>query len=459
MIAKNLTFLVLVTTLFGITACKKDRIAPFRQEVAFIKYYGHVEQQIASDVQQTPDDNGYILVGSSNSYRPEAFHDVYVVKTDSLGNELWSRRLGSSGFEDYGIKVLVLQDGSGYLVAATSQDQTPIPRPGGGRSLPPRKIILYRLDLTGQVQQTITLRANLANTNDSVKDIKQLPDGGFVLTGSTDGVNVLKPEYQANRDNDLLDILTMRLNANFGVVWQTVDGFVGEDEGVAIHQVGPNFVITGLTQQKVGNDFEERFFLVKYRASAGTIVNQETFAPPGVVLSTASATLMADTTRIILYGQIDRGLRAGSLAMLQVDVKEGDLLQVGDFFYLNRSDLRQTTPLASQLKANSIAHVPGTNHYLFTATDQDGSGQSIQIVAGQVQVNTQNIFSLNWANNFGGPRSLNTSASTIIPVIRRVEGVAQVNVLGFVFTGTFDLITNTMIGLVRLNNQGTLRPE
>jgi hypothetical protein len=57
--------------------------------------YDNAHDETARAVQQT-NDSGYILAGESYLYDGNNFCDIYLVKTDSLGNMLWSKTYGGA---------------------------------------------------------------------------------------------------------------------------------------------------------------------------------------------------------------------------------------------------------------------------------------------------------------------------------------------------------------------------
>lgn len=72
---------------------------------------------LSSDVQPTFD-GGFIIVGSTNLFG-SGFNDIYLVKTDSIGNYLWSKTYGSSGNEG-AIKIKQTSDGGFIIVGSTN---------------------------------------------------------------------------------------------------------------------------------------------------------------------------------------------------------------------------------------------------------------------------------------------------------------------------------------------------
>ncbi len=87
------------------------------------KTFGGSDDEIASSVQQTTD-GGYILAGATDSFGA-GYRDVYLVKTYSNGDEQWHKTFGGSGDDD-AISVQQTSDGGFVVAGSTSSGDTGI---------------------------------------------------------------------------------------------------------------------------------------------------------------------------------------------------------------------------------------------------------------------------------------------------------------------------------------------
>jgi hypothetical protein len=187
-------------------------------QITFERTYGGAEPNIGYSVQQTTD-GGYIIAGMT--YPGGTGPDVYLSKTDSLGNVLWSRTFGGSNFDD-GRSVQQTIDG-GYIIAGTTTSF------GTGYA----GAYLVKTDTRGDTQWT--------RTYDRVQDVygysvQQTPDGGYVIAGTIMDSARLYHAYLIRTDS-------------FGdTVWTRTYGNSALDEGRSVlATIDSGFIIVGNT--------------------------------------------------------------------------------------------------------------------------------------------------------------------------------------------------------------------
>lgn len=106
-------FLIAITLISLLFArCKKDELDLSK---GFIKYFGGIEFDEAADMRPTGD-GGYIMIGSTST-TGKGGTDIYLVKADSKGNQEWSRTYGDI-LNDNGASVYPVSDG-GFILIGT----------------------------------------------------------------------------------------------------------------------------------------------------------------------------------------------------------------------------------------------------------------------------------------------------------------------------------------------------
>jgi hypothetical protein len=130
--------------------------------------FGGTYEERGYFVQLTPD-GGYIVVGTTWSYGA-GDGDVYLIKTDALGNALWSRTYGGSGY-DFCRSIQVTPD-SGFVMAGLTSSF------GQGGS----DAYLIRTNKNGDILWTRTFGGML---DDAIYSVGLTSDGGYIVTGGT----------------------------------------------------------------------------------------------------------------------------------------------------------------------------------------------------------------------------------------------------------------------------------
>lgn len=165
-------------------------------QMVFEKAYGGLDWEFGKSVRQTAD-GGYILFGNAGpSVNVE--QDLYLIKTDMLGNELWNKAFVESENE-YGSEVEITSD-DGFILCGTDRNGLI------------DTLILIKTDESGALIWKKQFPAKEGNA------IEQTIDGGFVVTGDT----II--------GSDSIKVLLLRTDANGNMVWsKTYDRGWGGD--------------------------------------------------------------------------------------------------------------------------------------------------------------------------------------------------------------------------------------
>ena len=148
-------------------------------------YGGSSLEDYAEDGQQTSD-GGYIIVGETKPFGTSwKAWDIYLIKTDSNGDPLWSKTYGGLS-QDSGYSVQQTTDG-GYIIGALTNSF------GSGDY----DIYLIKTNATGETLWTKTFGGNDA---DFVSSVQETADGGYIILGSTESYGA------GNRDIWLIKI-------------------------------------------------------------------------------------------------------------------------------------------------------------------------------------------------------------------------------------------------------------
>ncbi|MCK4303351.1 MAG: carboxypeptidase regulatory-like domain-containing protein [Candidatus Eisenbacteria sp.] len=173
-------------------------------------------------VQQTPD-GGYIAAGEVVINNVD--QQLYLVKTDAVGDTLWTTISGSGSSAEIGRSVCQTSDG-GYIAAGLR-----VVFMGACSAY------LVRTDSLGNILWTRT--HNFGSNTDEALEIQQTTDGGYIFTGFTNG-------HEAPGD-----VLLAKTDALGSVVWTTICGRSGiKDKAFSVRQTTSSddgFIVAGYT--------------------------------------------------------------------------------------------------------------------------------------------------------------------------------------------------------------------
>lgn len=230
-VLRNLISLVLLTLPFVAVSCQKTEEGP---KVNWEKTYGGPNYDVGYSVQQTSD-GGYIVAGYTSSFGAGG-QDIYLIKTDNLGDTIWTKTYGGTN-SDFGYSVQQTSDG-GYIIAGTSD-------------LALSDVYLIKTDANGDLIWAKTY----GGTNPEHGAVQQTSDGGYIVVGGTSDGN---------------DIWLLKTDVNGDTLWSHTYGGDGADYGKSVQQTSDGgYIIAGSTHSFSKGDAD--VYLIKTDAVGDTI--------------------------------------------------------------------------------------------------------------------------------------------------------------------------------------------
>jgi len=211
-----------------------------------IMIFGGSRYDFGSEIIQTLD-GGYIIVGYTGSFG-NGDDDVWLIKTDANGREQWNRTFGGVK-EDRGFSVQQTSDG-GYILAGYTYSY------GAGSY----DIWVIKTNTIGEEQWNKTFGET---SLDKANSIKNTNDGGYILTGITDGWSI--DGY----------VFLLKIDSAGNSQWEkTYGGFHTYDYGVSVTQTQDNgYMIVG-RHEKAPHSLNWYNWLVKTDANGNEVWNK-----------------------------------------------------------------------------------------------------------------------------------------------------------------------------------------
>ena len=207
--------------------------------------FGGTDHDTTKSVQQATD-GGYILAGGTHSYGA-GLSDIWLVKTDSNGNEQWKQTFGGTGWDE-AWSVQQTSDG-GYILAGRTDSY------GAGSY----DFWLVKTDSNGNELWNMTFGGT---GDDSAYSVQQTSDGGYILAGRTDS-------YGAGS----YDFWLVKTDSNGNELWNQTLGGTSGDSAYSVQQTtGGGYILVGRTTSYGAG--REDFWLVKTDSDGNELWNQ-----------------------------------------------------------------------------------------------------------------------------------------------------------------------------------------
>jgi hypothetical protein len=328
--------------------------------------YGGSEWDIARCVRQT-DDGGFIVAGETASFGA-GHNDCYLVKTDSVGDTLWTRTYGLAPYNEDAYSVQQTDDG-GYILAGTFQYDYV------GRGL--TDFYLIKTDSSGNTEW----EENYGGASyDRAYSVQQTSDGGYITAGFRLDLNagghnpyVVKTDnfgdiiwtrvyggeywdvaYSIQQTNDggyiiagetysfgagYNDVYIVKTDPAGDTLWTRTYGSINQEGAYSIQQTMDNgYIIAGWTMSFGAGEGD--CYLIK-TDPAGDTVWTRTYG--GCYDDWADAVCLTEDGGYVIAGYTE-SYGAGEKDFYIVKV-EGDVVSVDD-------DIEANTPAESKLMSN-----------------------------------------------------------------------------------------------------------
>ena len=214
------------TSLYDVYLIRTDSLG----DTLWTRTYGGSEHDLGYCVQQTRD-KGYIIVGETNSF--SGGDDAYLIKTNSLGDTAWTRTYGGAS-DDHGYSVQQTKDG-GYIIAGATYSF------GAGYD-----VYLITTDSLGD---TLWTRTYGGSEHDLGHSVQQTKDGGYIIGGGT-----------MSFGGD--DVYLIRMDSLGETLWTRTCGGIQSDYGYSVQQtLDGGYIAAGLTASHFGDSCD--VYLVK----------------------------------------------------------------------------------------------------------------------------------------------------------------------------------------------------
>jgi PKD repeat protein len=190
------------------------------QDEEWNRTYGRSNIDVGYDARQTTD-GGYIITGYTRSYGA-AGHNVWLIKTDSLGDMVWNKTFGGAN-DDEGQSVRQTTDG-GYIIAGWTKSS------GAGM----KDLWLIKTDSLGnKLWERLYGGAN----DDGATCVQQTTDGGYIVTG-----------YTSSYGTGSVDVWLIKTDSLGNQQWSKTLGGYGSDGAWCVQQTEDGgYIFTGWT--------------------------------------------------------------------------------------------------------------------------------------------------------------------------------------------------------------------
>ena len=284
--------------------------------IKFVKTFGGGDEDWGRSVEQTSD-GGYIIAGYTRSLG-SGDYDVWLIKTDSNGEQQWNQTFGESKGEK-GNSVKETSDG-GYIIVGNTES---VPYESGISD-----VLLIKTDSQGNEEWSQSFGETEAGhgpyRTEYGYSVQQATDGGYILIGTKKEPN--------NNPSSNYDIWLIKADSNGNEEWNKVFGSNNHERGTSVQlTTDGGYILTGSKYYSTGL---RDVWLIK-TASDGNEEWNQTFGTEGDDI--AFSVQQTSDGGYIVSGEISTGLVESSGMLLIKTNSNGNVTWLKEYLKANAS--------------------------------------------------------------------------------------------------------------------------
>lgn len=422
-------------------------------DTLWTKAFGGIYNDGGADIIELNDGN-YIITGATSSYGA-GHQDLYLIKTNSNGDTIWTNTFGGGG-TDFGRSIVEVENGDimtlgvtysfgdyveFYLIKTNSEGDSIWTKTYGGPNMDSgysiaqadvgfvllgfsesfgagnNDIYLIKINNDGDTLWTRTYGGAL---DDAGSSIQPTFDGGYIITGYTESFG-----------SGLSDVYLVKIDTTGDTLWTRTFGGSDNDIGRYVQQTSDNgYLITGLTESFGVGSYD--CYVVK-TDSSGNLLWTRTFGGNGFDLGSSICETVEGEYFIV--GTINAySPDSGDVYIIKID-NNGDSLWA------------MTIGGSGNEGGNSIQRTSDDNYIITGSTSSMGAGELdvylIKLISDQSNIeNVEYKSCFNIGNNYPNPFNSQTQIRL------------QLSSLNPVDIGLYDLLGRKLQSIYSGNPQG-----
>jgi hypothetical protein len=215
--------------------------------IQWSKYYGGSFTDTPYDVIKT-EDNGYIIVGSSDSDDVDISnnlgeYDFWVIKIAETGELLWEKNYGGSQIDE-ARSIVATNDGNYLIVGDTRSNDINVSQNYGGAD-----VWVIKISPSGEL---LWEKSFGGSSFDVSRSVKTTQDNGFLISGSS-----RSSDGDLTKNQGQNDAWVFKIDSEGSLIWQKSIGGSTIDYAYDVTELNDNSIITVGESESVDGDIME----------------------------------------------------------------------------------------------------------------------------------------------------------------------------------------------------------